>query len=277
MKKELELKNKKIEYAVIFNPTTKAKQVNDMNNLINYCNKQNLTIIKTFHFKSSSRITQKYRNEMFHFIKRQNYRLHIVCDNFTDIISNHASLLTLESLIKNNKITIHFCNQNLIFDKNNYNPATASFFSSFIASVLTYIANLSYNIKRAQEYNIMNGLYQGLAPIGYKNIRDTSERADIVVDQEKASIIMKLYRAYSTEEYSIKELTEFAHSLGLKNKKDHLVSKSCIHDILTNPFYYGEMSWKKKLYPHKYPRIIHKSTFDRVQDILKQRTPHKKP
>ena len=144
-------------------------------------------------------------------------------------------------------------------------------------SLSYYRSAISYNIKRAQEYNIMNGLYQGLAPTGYKNIRDTSGRADIVVDPEKVSIIMKLFRAYSTEEYSIKELTELAHSLGLKNKKGHLVSQSCIYNILTNPFYHGKMSWNGKLYPHKYPRIIHKSTFDRVQDILRQRTPHKKP
>ena len=275
MKKKLELKNNKIEYAVIFNPTTKAKQVNDMNNLVNYCNKQNLTIIKAFNFVSNTRkVIQKHRNGMFHFITKQNYWLHIVCNYFTDIISDHASLLTLESLIKNNKITIHFCKQNLILDKNNYNSEKALLFSSFI---LTYRTLLSDHIKRAQKYNIMNGLYQGLAPIGYKNIRDTSGRADIVVDQEKASIIMKLYRAYSTEEYSIKELTEFAHSLGLKNKEGHLVSKNCVYNILTNPFYYGEMSWVGKLYPHKYQRIIHKSTFDRVQDILRQRTPHKKP
>ena len=133
-----------------------------------------------------------------------------------------------------------------------------------------YLSNMLSNIKRAQEYNIKQGYLMHLAPVGYKNIRDASGRADVIIEPKVASIIEKLFMAYETELYTIKELTELAHAFGLKNKKGELVSKTCVNDILKNPFYAGLMRWKGKLYPHNYPTIIHKSSFDRVQEILKK-------
>jgi site-specific DNA recombinase len=34
-----------------------------------------------------------------------------------------------------------------------------------------------------------------------------------------------------------------------------------------NPFYYGEMRIKGKLYPHKYPPLISKDLFDRCEEV----------
>lgn len=135
-----------------------------------------------------------------------------------------------------------------------------------------YLLNIPSNIKRAQEYNIKQGHWMCLAPIGYKNVRDASGRADVIIEPKVASIIEKLFMAYETELYTMNELTELAHAFELKNKKGKLVSKTCVNDILKNPFYAGLMRWKGKLYSHNYPTIIHKSSFDRVQEILKKRS-----
>lgn len=135
-----------------------------------------------------------------------------------------------------------------------------------------YIQWHNNNIKKAQSYYVKQGYLMHLAPIGYKNVQDVSGRPDVVAEPKTASIIAKLYMAYETELYTIKELTELAHAFGLKNKKGELVSKTCVNDILKNPFYAGLMRWKGKLYSHNYPTIIHKSSFDRVQEILKIRS-----
>lgn len=134
-----------------------------------------------------------------------------------------------------------------------------------------YIQWHNNNIKKAQSYYVKQGYLMHLAPIGYKNTRDISGRSDVVVEPKAASAIMKLFMAYATEEYTINELTELAHTLGLKNRKGEFVSKTCVNYMLKNPFYCGMQRWQGKLYYHNYPTFIHKSTFDRVQEVLAKR------
>lgn len=138
-----------------------------------------------------------------------------------------------------------------------------------------YITSLKYKIRRSQELYRSQGRYMGMAPIGYKNVREKYNNANIIVDTKKASIILELFNAYATGKYSIKQLTEKAHSLGLVNRYNKPVSESCINNMLKNPFYYGEMRVKGQLLPHKYQIIVDKPIFNKVQKIMKSRKPNK--
>lgn len=85
--------------------------------------------------------------------------------------------------------------------------------------------------------------------------------------------------------HSLQSIWLFARAQGFiskeknhfKNSKDFnkrtFVSRNTIHNILKNPFYYGEMWLKKqnKLVPHIYEPIITKALFDKVQTILKSK------
>lgn len=134
-----------------------------------------------------------------------------------------------------------------------------------------YIEMLKNNISRSLEYKSSQGEYTELAPIGYKNIRDKQNRSEIITDTKQAPIVVELFNAFATGQYTIKEITELAHSLGLANKQNKPISKSCISNMLKNPFYYGEFCIKGKIYPHKHPKLIEKSLFDTVQTIIKSR------
>lgn len=48
--------------------------------------------------------------------------------------------------------------------------------------------------------------------------------------------------------------------------------KQVMHTLIQNPFYYGVMRVKGKLYAHKYEPIITKDTFDRVQRVRERRS-----
>ncbi len=138
-----------------------------------------------------------------------------------------------------------------------------------------YIAELKKHIRLSLEYKRSRGEYTGLAPIGYKNIQNQKNKSDVIVDTERAPIIVKLFNAYATGEYTIKQLTKLAHSLGLVNRQGKFISEGCISNMLQNPFYYGEFRIMDKIYPHIYPKLIDKSLFDTVQTIMKSQKGNK--
>lgn len=134
-----------------------------------------------------------------------------------------------------------------------------------------YIEMLKNNISRSLEYKRSQGQYTEFAPIGYQNIRDKKNGSDIIADTKQAPIVVKLFNAFATGQYTIKQLTKLAVSLGLSSRQGKSVSESCISNMLKNPFYYGEFCIKGKIYPHKHPKFIEKSLFDTVQTIIKSR------
>ena len=138
-----------------------------------------------------------------------------------------------------------------------------------------YIEMLKNNISRSLEYKRSQGEYTGLVPIGYKNIRDKKNRSDIITDTKQAPIVVELFNAFATGQYTIKEITELAHSLGLANKQNKPISEICISNMLKNPFYCGEFCIKGTIYPHKHPKLIEKSLFDTVQTIMKSQKGNK--
>src|SRR5262249_1008948 len=52
-----------------------------------------------------------------------------------------------------------------------------------------------------------------------------------------------------------------------KTRKAGMLSASQIQHILMNPFYYGEMRIKGKLYPHNYPPLISKELFNQCEQV----------
>ena len=62
-----------------------------------------------------------------------------------------------------------------------------------------------------------------------------------------------------------------AHGAGMgaaeQDPKGWHLSASQIQHILMNPFYYGEMRIKGKLYPHSYPPLITKELFDQCEEV----------
>lgn len=138
-----------------------------------------------------------------------------------------------------------------------------------------YIEALKNNIRESLRYKREYDTYRNLAPIGYKRIRDKNNKIDIIVDTKQAPIIVELFNAYATGQYTVKKLTKLAHSLGLVNRHSKSVSESCICDMLENPFYYGEVCIMGINSPHNHQKLIDKSLFDTVQTIMKSQKDYK--
>jgi site-specific DNA recombinase len=76
---------------------------------------------------------------------------------------------------------------------------------------------------------------------------------------------------YATGKYSLNDLANIAKSecLFAERAADRIVAT--VYSNLTNPFYYGEFRFKKKLYKGTYEPLITKELWDRVQETLRQR------
>lgn len=93
------------------------------------------------------------------------------------------------------------------------------------------------------------------------------------MDPNNAYLVRKLFELYSTGKYSLKILKDIIAEEGLVHiNSGQPLSKSTIHNILSNPLYYGSFRWHGKLYDGKHEAIISKSLFDRVQLILHRST-----
>ncbi|HRZ29469.1 MAG TPA: recombinase family protein [Candidatus Paceibacterota bacterium] len=100
---------------------------------------------------------------------------------------------------------------------------------------------------------------------------------NIIPDPEKSPFIIKIFEMYSSGNYSLLEIVEEMKKLGLvgNSGRNKPLTKSMIHVILNNPFYYGVMRIKNKIYSHKYKPLISKDLFSRCQSVLLGY--HKKP
>ena len=131
-----------------------------------------------------------------------------------------------------------------------------------------YVDNLSENIKRGIRQKIRNGIYCGPAPVGYLN--DTKTRT-IIVDKEKSHFLKKMFELYATGNYTLEGLTLKINALGFATRHNNPLGVSKCQVILTNPFYYGLLTYWGETFEGKHEPIITKKLFDRVQLVMRQR------
>ena len=200
-------------------------------------------------------------------------------------------------MLKADKIEVHFIQEALILDKFSSDDDFTRYDFGILSAKL-YLTSMNRNVRRSQKHNREAGLWQGLAPIGYLNAKDERKRATLILDPERAPIIKQIFEEYATGDHSIQSVWKSALDKGFTSKEPNYnprsknfgkrcpVSKNKIHDILTNPFYYGCMyvadeeidektkkpikTFYKKI-QHVYEPIISKELFDKVQAILKSK------
>ena len=185
--------------------------------------------------------------------------------------SSSEEVRTLNSLRRDGRVEIHFPSDNLFIHRDS--PASDELRLGMGVVVAQYYSDaISDNVKRRFEQKLRDGEWIGMAPIGYKNVTLPNGKKWVEVDTFLAEVIRDSFKLYSNGTISMKAIAD-------RWRKVHglSVSVSKIEWILNNPFYYGAMRSKGKLYSHKYDAIISKDTFDKVAEIKKGYTikPHR--
>ena len=278
------------EQAVIFARVSSERQEQGASidaqkeTIYDYCRKKNLNIIKEFIItESTMRGDRTQYKEMLSFVKSCKGKIAIVVNCVDRLQRSYKDTPALDELRKTGKIEVHFLKERLILHKDS-NGNDMLFWNLFVLMANSYVLSLSDNVKRSQNYNWSIGKWQSRAPLGYLNKRDENNKAIIVIDEERAPIIKRMFQEYATGTHTLKTLWQMAKEQGLMAKepvyskrsanrgKITYISRNKVYDILTNPFYYGVMCVNNKLYKHQYEPIIDKALFDRVQKVLTKNT-----
>lgn len=133
--------------------------------------------------------------------------------------------------------------------------------------------NKSINVKRGLRTRVEMGLWPSVAPTGYLNEKRVDRKGCVIVDQQRAPIIKKMFERVAYEKWSGKKLynwlkfdLNFKTANGNKN-----LTLSNIYMILNNPFYYGVFEYPRKSgnwYQGKHEAIITKELHDQVQEQI---------
>ncbi len=136
-----------------------------------------------------------------------------------------------------------------------------------------YSNNLSTEIRKGQAQKVREGAWPNLAPIGYRNVRleaapgQRRGRAAIVPDQP-APLVREAFELYASGNWALTALAEEMHHRGLRNRRGGPVSRSRLHEMLSNPAYVGRIPWKGAVYEGTHEAIVPAELFELVQERL---------
>ncbi len=132
-----------------------------------------------------------------------------------------------------------------------------------------YSRDLSANVKRGNLAKLKGGLWPGLAPYGYTN--DQSSKV-VVQDTECASHIIYAFKAYAKNSVSLSELCSTLNNRGMRSRSGRPMSTSSLHNVLTNPFYYGLMRRSEGDFIGKHKALISEKLWQEVQEVMSNGT-----
>lgn len=240
-----------------------------------YAQRRGLIVDEVFKItESSTKDTRREFEKILARIRKSRETLALVADTIDRVQRSFKESVVLEDLRKDGKVEIHFIREGLVLNLKS-NSADILRWDMGVMFARSYVLQLSDNVKRSKEQAAKNGIWIGLAPLGYMHVVGEDGEKTIISDPERAPLIKKLFDLYATGNYSLLKLQKEAESMGFRSKKGRKIAKSVINEILKNPFYYGMMQTKYGLTKHQYQSLIPQELYERVQNIATGY--HKKP
>jgi len=132
------------------------------------------------------------------------------------------------------------------------------------------------NTKMGLRRSWKSGRWTGVAPAGYKNSRDNSDKPLLVIDEQKAILVYEMFEQFATGLYDKEELRRIMWDKGLK------LSKSTFPRTLQNPVYAGKVfvpQYKDEdaeVIQGIHEPIVSEELFNKVQRIATGNRKHKK-
>ena len=134
-----------------------------------------------------------------------------------------------------------------------------------------YVDNLSENVKRGNRAKVERGWRPGVAPLGYRNDK---ESRTIVPDGEHFDAVKRIFGLMLTDTHTVRSVLRIANEEWLyrmpvsRRYRGRSLAQSTLYKILANPFYTGQFQWNGRLYPGKHVPLISMDEFLRVQKMI---------
>ncbi len=152
-------------------------------------------------------------------------------------------------------------------DRSHYPNDNVLMMSVELGMANEYIRQLSANTARGLRQKAREGIYPGLAPIGYLNDPRTKT---IRVHKKNAALVREMFERYA-KGATLNDLAIFLESAGVKSRGNRRVHISRISFILQNPFYYGHFRYAGEVYEGNHTPLISKSLYDKANVVLRGR------
>ncbi|HWE04322.1 MAG TPA: recombinase family protein [Tepidisphaeraceae bacterium] len=131
-----------------------------------------------------------------------------------------------------------------------------------------YTEQQSIDVRDGHKRRVEAGLFLGLAPYGYRNVR-INMRGLIEVDLEEAKWVIRIFCMYAYENLTPDMMIEKLAAEGsIFTPKSPRWLRNKIYDILRDRSYIGEVFYQGIWYPGVHAPLVDKVTFDRVQVLL---------
>lgn len=131
--------------------------------------------------------------------------------------------------------------------------------------------NRAINVKRGIRAKCELGWRPCMPPLGYFTRTSTGKERDVIIDQERAPYIVKMFEM-SASGKSGRHIRQWLEDNNVKTRGDKSIPLSMIYRMLGSTFYYGEFEYPKnsgKWYQGNHAPLITKELFDKVQVQLK--------
>lgn len=241
-----------------------------------YAAKNNFKIEKIYRISESAsgRQIRKTFNEMLRYVTRYNIPV-ILCEKIDRLTRNPKDAgITDEWVREKPNREVHFVKESFVVNGNtkahenlvwNMKVAIAKFYSE----------NLSEEVRKGQKEKLAQGQLPRKPPLGYKPLGDSGQKVHSI-DENVAPYIRTMFEWYATGNYSLARLESELYKAGLRSRSGKKVCMGWIHRLLTDPFFYGKIRWKREIYRGEHEPIISKELFDIVQRLLKRKiqAPH---
>ena len=135
-----------------------------------------------------------------------------------------------------------------------------------------YSRDLSRNVKRGNKTKIENGGHCGVAPPGYLNDKDNKT---VFPDPDRFSQVRKMWDLYLSETHSVPQICKVTKEWGFKTVRRKKIgggnlAVSTLYGVLTNPFYYGQVTSGDNTNMGEHKPMITEAEFEKVQEILRR-------
>lgn len=234
--------------------------------------KDKFRIAKTFRISESASGRQIRRtfNEMVQYATKNKIPI-ILCEKIDRLTRNLKDAASVSDWLADSPDReIHFVKEAFVVNKNTRAHENLVW-DMKVAIARFYTNNLSEEVKKGHKEKAAQGWLPTKPPLGYKTVGEKGHKTH-VIDETTGSLVKRMFQLYSSGNYSLSRLLEVMHSDGLRMPGGRKVSRSRLHQLLSNPFYYGQFRWKGEIYQGGHEPLITKDLFQAVQRILVRKT-----
>ena len=233
-----------------------------------YANKHDFEIAKIYKISESASGKQIRKSflEMLDYATKHKASI-ILCEKIDRLTRNLKDAATVDDWVKDNaKREVHFIKESFVLNGNTRAHENLVW-DMKVAIARFYTNNLSEEVRKGQKEKLAQGWIPMRAKLGYKTIGEKGHKIHII-DEERASLIRKMFELYATGNYSLKALVQVMYEAGLRNENGNKVGKSRMHEYLSDPFYCGKNRWNDMITQGEHEALVSEDLFNEVEAKL---------